>query len=72
MKLYLILSFICVGVVVVQAKLEEKFHWKQLVFDWPSNEAEQAAIKTGEYVVENNLPLGLERWKNKLFITVPR
>jgi len=54
------------------AKLEERFSWKQLAFDWPSNEAEQEAIKSGRYIVENNLPLGVERWNNKLFITVPR
>lgn len=71
MKCLLILSVLSLAL-VVRAKLEEKFHWKQLVFDWPSEEAEKAAIKSGEYVVENNLPLGLERWNNKLFITVPR
>ncbi|KAI8115218.1 Protein yellow [Lucilia cuprina] len=72
MKLLIISTLLCLGIVAVRAKLEEKFHWKQLVFDWPSEEAEKAAIKSGEYVVENNLPLGLERWHNKLFITVPR
>ncbi|KAM7351093.1 L-dopachrome tautomerase yellow-c [Cochliomyia hominivorax] len=72
MKLLIILTIFCVGIVVVRAKLEEKFHWKQLAFEWPNEEAEKAAIKSGDYVVENNLPLGLERWNNKLFITVPR
>lgn len=73
MKLLIICLVFCLSaIIVVQAKLEEKFHWKQLVFDWPSEEAEKNAIKSGEYVVENNLPLGLERWNNKLFITVPR
>ncbi|XP_030753269.1 protein yellow [Sitophilus oryzae] len=54
------------------AELEEVFAWKELTFDWPNEDAKNAAIKDGEYVPENNLPLGLDRWKNKLFVTVPR
>lgn len=53
-------------------KLQEKFAWKQLLFDWPTPEAEQEAIQTGRYVPQNNLPLGVEKWQNKLFVTVPR
>ncbi|KAH8375724.1 hypothetical protein KR093_003134 [Drosophila rubida] len=56
----------------VNAKLEERFSWKQLAFDWPSPEAEAEAKHTGHYIEENNLPLGLERWENKIFVTVPR
>ncbi|KAH8306708.1 hypothetical protein KR044_007190, partial [Drosophila immigrans] len=56
----------------VNAKLEERFSWKQLTFDWPSPEAEAEAKRTGHYIEENNLPLGLERWDNKIFVTVPR
>lgn len=53
-------------------KLKEKFKWREVEFDWPSQEAKQEAISSGKYVVSNNLPLGLERWHDKLFITVPR
>lgn len=53
-------------------KLKQKFKWREVEFDWPSQEAKQEAIRTGKYVTANNLPLGLERWKEKLFITVPR
>lgn len=54
------------------AALEEVFGWNELSFAWPSNEAKENAIKSGDYVPENNLPLGLDRWKDKLFVTVPR
>ncbi|KAH8325029.1 hypothetical protein KR074_002435 [Drosophila pseudoananassae] len=54
------------------AKLEEKFSWKQLAFDWPSPEAEAEAKSNGHYIEENNLPLGVERWQNRIFVTVPR
>lgn len=53
-------------------KLEEKFSWKELEFDWPSEEVKQEAIKSGKYIESHNLPLGLDIWKDKLFITVPR
>lgn len=53
-------------------KLEEKYFWKELDFAWPSNEVKQAAIKSGSYIESHNLPLGLEVWKDKMFITVPR
>ncbi|EDW11782.1 protein yellow [Drosophila mojavensis] len=56
----------------VNAKLEERFSWKQLTFDWPNAEAEAEAKQSGHYIAENNLPLGVERWENKIFVTVPR
>lgn len=54
------------------AKLQEKFRWKEVSYAWPNEAAKEDAIKTGRYQPENNLPLGLEVWKDKLFITVPR
>ncbi|CAH0546393.1 unnamed protein product [Brassicogethes aeneus] len=53
-------------------KLETVFEWKQVEFAWPSEEAKANAIKEGHYIPANNLPLGLDRWKDKLFITVPK
>lgn len=53
-------------------KLEEKFSWKELDFAWPSEEVKQEAIRSGKYIENHNLPLGLDVWKDKLFITVPR
>lgn len=61
------------AVVAIKAKkLEEKYSWKELDFAWPSEEAKQKAIRSGRYIENHNLPLGLEVWKNKVFITVPR
>ena len=72
MKYIFFATLLCAGIVFGKAKLVEKFSWKQLEFEWPSEQAEKAAISKGQYVPENNLPLGLERWNDKLFITVPR
>lgn len=69
----LILIAISVAIVAVEAKkLEEKYSWQELEFAWPSEEIKQEAIKSGRYVESHNLPLGLEVWKDKFFITVPR
>ncbi|CRK87272.1 CLUMA_CG001074, isoform A [Clunio marinus] len=70
MKFILILPMI---VAVSSArKLDEKFAWKELDFAWPSEEAKQEAIRSGKYIESHNLPLGLDIWQDKLFITVPR
>lgn len=66
-----LLIAIC-GVCGWAAELEEVFKWKQLEFAWPSEELKENALKKGDYIPENNLPLGLDRWKDKLFVTVPR
>lgn len=52
--------------------LKERYKWKQVDFTWPSNEVKELATQKGDFIPANNLPLGIERWNNKLFITVPR
>lgn len=54
------------------AELDELFAWKELEFNWPNEAIKQESIKKGAYIPENNLPLGIGRWKDKLFVTVPR
>lgn len=53
-------------------KLEEKYVWEEVDFAWPSAEYKENAIKSGKYIESHNLPLGLEVWKNKMFVTIPR
>lgn len=71
MKLIVLTSFALFATSFAK-KLEEKYVWKELDFAWPSEEVKQEAIKSGRYVESHNLPLGLEVWKDKMFITVPR
>ncbi|NP_001161777.1 yellow-b isoform X1 [Tribolium castaneum] len=52
--------------------LRVAYQWKELDFDFPSASAREEAIKSGKFIPENNLPLGLEVYKDRLFITVPR
>nr|XP_046492986.1 protein yellow-like [Neodiprion pinetum] len=51
---------------------EELYTWKQLDFQFPTSNAREAAIASGDFVQINNLPVGIEIWKDKLFVTVPR
>lgn len=68
----LVLTVIVIIGISNAKKLEEKYSWKELDFAWPSEEIKQEAIRTGRYVEGHNLPLGLDVWKDKVFITVPR
>lgn len=66
------LAGLCVASTVALADLNEVYSWKDVSFKWPSEEAKNRAIGDGQYIAGNNLPLGLARWKDKLFVTVPR
>ena len=41
-------------------------------FEFDSIDARDNAIFEGDYIAENNLPLGLEVWRDKVFITLPK
>lgn len=51
---------------------ELRFAWNQVDYTWDTPAEKENAIKDGKFVQANNLPLGLARWKNKLFVTIPR
>lgn len=74
MKCIITFTFAIVVLVnVVQClKLDEVYAWQELDFAWQSEDHKQQALASQRYIEKNNLPLGLERWNDKLFITVPR
>ncbi|ETN64462.1 yellow protein precursor [Anopheles darlingi] len=53
-------------------KLQERYSWQQLDFVFPNQRLKQQALASGDYVPTNGLPVGIERWQNKLFVSVPR
>ena len=53
-------------------KLNILFQWSVLDYYFPNEQIKLDAILSGKYVAENNLPVGIEIWREKLFITVPR
>lgn len=80
--IYLLIAFVllCQSVYGLQrwashfgnAPLLERYAWKILDWAYPDDASRQRAIANGEFVPENALPVGIEIWKNKLFVTVPR
>lgn len=71
-------SVVCValigafGAVSGTSKLQERYSWRQLDFVFPNQQLKQQALASGDYVPTNGLPVGIERWENKLFVSVPR
>nr|XP_033324551.1 protein yellow isoform X1 [Megalopta genalis] len=86
MKIYwglLCASLLCLGAGKVEglqrwgskygkAPLLERFFWRALDFAYPDESSRQMAMMRGDFVPENALPVGIEVWRNKLFVTVPR
>lgn len=59
---------------VVQANdnLRVAYQWKQVDFNYPNAAARANAIQSGAFVPENVIPVGLEVYKQRLFMTLPR
>uniref|UniRef100_A0A336LVD6 CSON005350 protein n=1 Tax=Culicoides sonorensis TaxID=179676 RepID=A0A336LVD6_CULSO len=55
-----------------QGIFDTVYEWNILDYAFESPAHREAAIMSGDFVPENNLPLGIDRWKNLLFITTPR
>lgn len=55
-----------------QAPILERFSWRALDFAYPDELSRELAISRREFIPENGLPVGIEIWRNKLFVTVPR
>lgn len=48
------------------------YEWNVLDFAYPSEYEHRQALLSGDFVPENNLPLGVDRWQDRLFVTMPR
>ncbi|KAH8361026.1 hypothetical protein KR093_006785, partial [Drosophila rubida] len=46
--------------------------WKYMDFEYPTFVERQLAIMNGDFIPKNNLPLGIDVHRNRLFITTPR
>ncbi|CAH0564842.1 unnamed protein product [Brassicogethes aeneus] len=52
--------------------LRVAFEWKVVDFLYPSQEERSLALQNKAFIPENNIPMGLEVYKDRLFITIPR
>lgn len=73
-NMLLVGAVLCLAVSAVSGvqKLQEIFNWRQLDFQFPSIQMKQQALASGAYIPTNALPVGIEHWGNKLFVSVPR
>lgn len=52
--------------------LREVFGWKQLDFDFPSDEARQTALRSGYFIPGNSQPIDVQSIGDRVFLTMPR
>lgn len=75
--MYKLLNLLCVasfllGQVVSNDNLKVAYQWKQVDYEFADAAARKQAIESKEFIPENVIPVGLEVYKNRLFITLPR
>lgn len=71
-KLFIIWLWLCTKFFTNAFKFNEILSSKMVEFQWPDMETRARAEMNGLYIPGHNVPLGLDRWNDKLFITVPR
>lgn len=52
--------------------LRVAYQWKQIDFEYQNVDERQLAIANGTFIQENVIPVGIEVYQNRLFITLPR
>ncbi|KAF5300347.1 hypothetical protein FQR65_LT09177 [Abscondita terminalis] len=53
-------------------RMQEVFQWAALDYAYPDPKDRYNDLLTGKFIPGNNLPVGIEIWNDKLFVTVPR
>lgn len=59
-------------IISTNSRLEEIFAWKQLDFQFPNDESRKQAIETEQFIPGNSVITGIEIYKGRLFICIPR
>lgn len=58
--------------VIDAAKLDERYTWTELDWEFPNEMLKMQALASGTYIPRNGLPVAVERSDSRLFVTVPR
>uniref|UniRef100_A0A6E8W0Q4 Protein yellow n=1 Tax=Anopheles coluzzii TaxID=1518534 RepID=A0A6E8W0Q4_ANOCL len=58
--------------IVANDNLRVAYQWKDIDFEFSSETERQEAIASKSYIAENVIPVGLEVYKKRLFLTLPR
>lgn len=51
---------------------KDRFTWGQIDLEYPDQKSKDMALSSGAFVPINNLPLGLEVWEDKMFLSLPQ
>lgn len=70
LKICLILAVVTIS--RCNDNLRVAYQWKEMDFEYQSSSDRQRAIETKAFIPENVMPVGLEVYQNRLFITLPR
>ena len=65
----LLIAFACLA---NSHEFETVYTWDVVDFNFPNQSYRDELCSSGNYIPENNMPLGLHVWEDKVFITVPR
>lgn len=57
---------------VMANNLELKFQWKTIDYEYESAEKRQEAIDSQTFIPDNVIPVGLDIYKDRLFLSLPR
>ena len=73
MIIYLLINVLLSAVLVhSNDNLSVAYEWKEIDFEFRSKEVREEAIQSKQFIPENVIPVGLEVYKTRLFITLPR
>uniref|UniRef100_A0A8D8VW47 Protein yellow n=1 Tax=Cacopsylla melanoneura TaxID=428564 RepID=A0A8D8VW47_9HEMI len=74
--LFLLLVFLVVitftPIPTTSSRLTEVFHWRQVDFAFATDDDRRLAKARGQFIPENNLPVCVEKWHDRVFLAVPR
>ncbi|EFN87184.1 protein yellow [Harpegnathos saltator] len=70
--LHLLSLVVSLAVATTGHTFDTVYSWKQVEYKLPNDSIQNEFIASGDYVPENNMPLGLAVWHKKIFVTVPR
>lgn len=63
---------ICYAAVISAQEFQTVYEWKSVDYVFPNEMVKQQYLSSEKYIPQNNMPLGLHIWKDKMFVTVPR
>lgn len=58
--------------IVIGKELTERYSWNVIDFQFDTPESRLNAVESKEFIPERCVPSGIEIWKDKVFISIPR